>query len=779
MTLFCLRVSCGLIADLVQSYAFNEKQPDKVAIKTYLENLFGSSSKLKKVTKTPYQLMRDKFQKFGKKELGRIDVAALKTCIKGVLREDLFTGEKRAVLVDLQSRTPVLKEMADVLNMDLESLDSWKWEPSPIPMHIRRQVNGKYRFFMDEEIHQALLLHYVGAKFSTHLKEVFEFFYNSDAWQKSPQRSMNKAERERRDYYLGVKSSASRDLSVRKIRRDEYEDKYFMTQLPSTFEDAPCDYAADNDDKTWASSSFGDDRARALTPLAVKQSLLHLATTELLLHTKLYGQFTILQSDFKWFGPSLPHATILTVLKFLGFENKWLELFGRFLETPLVFAQDGRDAELHTRASGIPMSHVLSSALGEAVLFCLDFAVNRRTKGGVLYRFHDDLWLWGQENVCVDGWRAIQEFADVMGLHLNEEKTGSVQITDAASEEKKSLSTSLPKGVVRWGFLQLDAASARWVIDKAQVDEHIRELRRQLSACDSVLGWIHAWNSYVSRFFGVHFGQAANCMGGQHVDMVIETLGYVQRKIFEGENKKEEDEKKEKNVTIRADTVAEHLRQMIRDRFGVENVPDGFLYFPVELGGLDLRNPLVQLFAMREEFLRSPTDSLGNSLEDEEKVLRSPREQVDSAFEKEEIDYHAAKKRFHDGDHSVSYALRVGRVAENDDEFMSLEEYTRFREETSMPLRDAYLALMNVPPEKHVKSSARVDRALQSLVVDNAVTPGFKSSWELMQPYWKWIVELHGGPIIDQFGGLRLGEEAFLPIGLLGVLRSEKARWQG
>ena len=750
-------MSCGLIVDRAQSYAFDGKQPNKVAIKTYLKNLFGSSHKSKKVTKTPYQNLRDKFQKFGKKELGRFDVEVLKRCIRGVLQEDLFTGQKRAVLVDLQSRTPVLKEMADVLNMDLDSLDSWKWEPSPIPIHIRRQVNGKYRFFMDEEIHQALLLHYIGAKFAMYLKEAFTSFASSDAWLESPYRSMSKAERERRDHCLGVKSSASRDPSVRKVRRDEYREKYFMTQLPSTFEDAPRDYSVADAEELSPSASSRHDRGGAHTPLAIKQSLLHLATTELLLNTKLYGQFTILQSDFKWFGPSLPHATILAVLKFLGFEDKWLELFRRFLETPLVFAQDGRDAEVHTRASGIPMSHVLSSALGEAVLFCLDFAVNRQTKGGVLYRFHDDLWLWGQESVCVDGWKAIKEFADVMGLGLNEEKTGAAQITDAASKEK-SLSTSLPMGVVRWGFLQLEADSARWVIDKAQVEDHIRELRRQLSACDSVLGWVHAWNSYVNRFFGVNFGQAAYCMGGQHVDMVIETLGYVQRRIFEGEKKEDEEEE---DATIRADTVAEHLRQMIRDRFGVEHVPDGFLYFPVELGGLDLRNPLIQLFAMREEFLRSPT------------------ERVDGALEEDEIKYHLARKRSLDGDHGDSYALRFGRADEDGNDFMSLEEYTRFREETSLPLEQAYRNLMKVPPEKHIKSSARVDRALQTLVINDAVTPGFKSNWLLMQPYWKWIVELHGGPIIEQFGGLRLGEEAFLPIGLLDVLRSEKARWQG
>jgi len=47
------------------------------------------------------------------------------------------------------------------------------------------------------------------------------------------------------------------------------------------------------------------------------------------------------------------------------------------------------------------MSHVLSDTLGEAVLFCLDFAVNQRTKGRNIYRFHDDLWFWGKASFPV------------------------------------------------------------------------------------------------------------------------------------------------------------------------------------------------------------------------------------------------------------------------------------------------------------------------------------------------------------------------------------------
>ena len=50
------------------------------------------------------------------------DPDSLQWSISGLLKGDLFSGKKREALVDLQNRPTGLKEMADVLNMDLASL---------------------------------------------------------------------------------------------------------------------------------------------------------------------------------------------------------------------------------------------------------------------------------------------------------------------------------------------------------------------------------------------------------------------------------------------------------------------------------------------------------------------------------------------------------------------------------------------------------------------------------------------------------------------------------
>ena len=102
-------------------------------------------------------------------------------------------------------------------------------------------------------------------------------------------------------------------------------------------------------------------------------------------------------------------------------------------------------------------------------------------------------------------WKAIQRFSEVTGLSLNEEKTGSIQITEVPTEIR-SPEPELPNGQIRWGFLTMEQ-SGRWAIDTKQIDQHIEELRLQLLACKSLMSYIQAWNMYVTKFFVVNFGK--------------------------------------------------------------------------------------------------------------------------------------------------------------------------------------------------------------------------------------------------------------------------------
>ncbi|KAL8736353.1 MAG: hypothetical protein Q9181_002458 [Wetmoreana brouardii] len=719
-----------------------KSDPEK--IHDYLGTLFGSTTQSKKLTKTPLEAFRSTMKDF---DLGRFDNSSMRWCITGLLKLDLLAPSKRAALSDIENNDLLLDEMADVLNIQLDNLDQWTWGDQPVAIELRRQVNGKYRVYMDEEILQALLIHFIGLKWAVHFKNACIKFFHSGAWQQSPYRALDRNARARREDHLGSNASIPKK-NIRNTRRTDYEQHYFMTQLPSSVLEGSRGYGDVDDDED---DEFGDKKS----PMEIKQSLLHLVTTESLINTSLYGSFTVLQSDFKWFGPSIPHTTIFAVLEFLGLKGRWLSFFRKFLEAPLRFMQDGPEAPTTVRRRGIPIEHALSDFLGEAVLFCLDFAVNQETKTN-LYRFHDDLWFWGQEDVCINAWKTIEEFARIMGLSLNEKKTGAVQISQAS--DAAQLSESLPKGKVQWGFLILNR-SGDWVINDEEVDEHTEELRRQLAACKSVFATVQAWNVYVSRFLANNFGQPQVCLGQRHVDMVISTIDKIQQRLF--------------SDAFGASSLIGYLKRIIAERFNVTDLPDGFFYFPIELGGLQLRNPLIPLLLVRAV---EGTEAQKDRMVGEHKKQKDPKEWIQEAFEKEETEYENLKKRFDEGEvrgtRDKSYRLE-------NQPFMSLEEYTRYREETSAHLFNAYDALRQEPEVQDISVTSEVKAAIEKLPRSRQTNPGIHGSWYSMTPYYQWVAQLYAGDVLKRFGGLSMGEKKLLPIGLVTMLRNQKVRWQG
>ena len=689
-------------------------ESDPAVIEAYLEELFGSTSKSTKLSKTPLETMRDSIKSF---QSGRITVDVLQACITAMLKTDLLSETKRTALGDFRNNMMILQEMADVLNLQLDAIHSWSWGNGPINVEVRRSLNGKYRVYMDEDIMQALLLHFIGMSWAKHLKDVFNVFFHSGAWQQSNRNPMDGGARLRRQSYC---LNVTQDQNVRNERRRRYKSDYFMSQLPSSLWDVQDQYNEESD----------EDMSDLMNAMDVKQTLLHLISAETAINSQLHGSFTVLQSDFKWFGPSLPHSTIVTVLRFLGVSAHWLRFIETFLMAPLKFVHDGPNAQTRIRRCGVPVQHRLADALGEAVLFCLDFAVNQSTQSN-LHRMHDDLWFWGSLDASINAWDTIQEFSVAMGLALNKEKTGSVHILRNTESASGIIPLNkLPHGRIRWGFLILDS-TGKWKIDDEQVEGHICELQTQLEACKSIFAWVRAWNVYVARFIANNFGEPAVCLGRPHIDMALEAFEKIQKRLFATND-------------LPSVSVTEHLRAKLAARFGVEDMPEGFFYFPVENGGLGLRNPFIPLMMLRKS---SPSD---------------PMEYVERALELEKDDYNRFKKQHEDG------TLRLSRIPPGTGEFMSCEEYMRYLEETSKHLKIAYETLLRAPAADCITPASGASR----ITVGDPVS-GFDD------PYNQWVSQLYGSEIVRRFGGLSMGEKRLLPIGLIDMLKKEKIRWQG
>lgn len=637
-----------------EGMVFETFETDTPAIAEFLGNLFGNSGVNKDASRGLAQI-RGQVEAF---ELqlaspGQFNVQVLRWVINGLLSSGLLSEEKNAVLKDFLGSTVILNEVADVLNMRMASLDTWSWE-ADVPVEQRRHLTGAFHMYIDEDLLQAIFLQFLGIKWAIFFKQVFTSFYNfNEAWT-SLRPKIPTIDERRREYFLGPQQ---KNRCVQSKRQSLYKSKFFMSQLPDS--EIQHNSAAEGEEEVDIRPSNSQQAAQMMpavqappgmlnhslrnmqssyhsaeprrqmaskaaprghnfygenpryeydtendqtpmTPMARKQFLLHLVSTEIIVNTRLHNDFTCTRSEFDSFFPSLPHSTIYAVLAFFGLSEKWLEFFRKFLEAPLKFVADGISAESRVRKRGVPGAHALSMVCGEVVLFCLDYSVNQKTNGSQLYRMHDDFWVWSSSHEkVVQAWQAITEFRKVFGLSLNEAKTGTVRVKGDRSEAPIS-DHSLPVGDIRWGFLRLDAKSGRFLIDQNMVDKHIEDLRIQLDQKKgSVFSWIQAWNTYAGTFFRTNFGKPANCFGREHVDMILSTMTHIQTRIFSDSN------------------VVDFLKTTLDSRFGIKNIADGYLYLPTSLGGLELQNPFIGVLQIRDAVFEQPTAVMDDYTHDE------------------------------------------------------------------------------------------------------------------------------------------------------------------
>ena len=399
------------------------------------------------------------------------------------------------------------------------------------------------------------------------------------------------------------------------------------------------------------------------------------------------------------------------------------------------FAENGPDAEVKVRKRGTPMSSPLADVFGEVLMFVIDYAVTQRTQGSRLYRLHDDIWFWGTEQHCVRAWAAMEESAKLMGLKFNASKSGTFRISH---KDKSPLNPGLPVGDVRWGWLILNSADGQFVIDQAMVEKHTVALSSQLASSKSVFAWIKIWNTYAVRFFTSMMGRPANCLGLPHINSILTTFANVHKQLFPAAN----------------GCVTTHVRTMLSERFGVKDVPDGFIYYPFEFGGLGLMNPFVPMFLLRKSALENSDTLMGPNafFKDEREAFARDK----ALFEKGQIP-----------------KPRNNKFMPTKSGFMSFDEYTQFREETSLQLVAVYQKLLSRPKSQDVHLSEETEELLKDRGDEDArdlpVTKRFS-------PYQLWIIDLYKEEMIEKYGGLSVVEHRLLPMGESSAATTIQAR---
>jgi len=209
-----------------KNYVFTAKQTDTAAITSYLEKLFGSSEEVQDT----YNKLCINTSAFEKEfiEKTHFDENSLRWVIEGLLRSDLVSDEKRKLLKDILNNKVVLEEVCDVLNMRMGCLEKWEWDRRGTLVEQRRQINGRYRFYNDEDLLQTILLRFIGVKWSVFLKRELKSFLNTSAgWKPSTQPIPHK-DKIRRAHFVGYEQAC---FSVEKERDELFRGDIFLSQL--------------------------------------------------------------------------------------------------------------------------------------------------------------------------------------------------------------------------------------------------------------------------------------------------------------------------------------------------------------------------------------------------------------------------------------------------------------------------------------------------------------------------------------------------------------------
>lgn len=779
---------------------FEEGQVDEDALQNYLEGLFINEPQDKKEKARALQNLKASIADFERK-LASPDLFNHKTLgwtINGLLSSDLLTDQKREVLKDFRSNPTILSEIADVLNMRMTALDTWSWGSS-VPVEEHRKINGVFDVRMHEDLLQALFIQYIGVKWSVFFKDELQHYRRTSGPWITHQVPL--AEKKRLQHYLG---SITTKGSVQQLRRVTFRQEYFVAQLldherqavdrldgqeeaqpeskssqmrvleqsapvPASFRRANAggggwcyrkiarSHTSEPDTDTETTNtdhSMYVGSKENPNPMQKKQKLLHILAAEAAINTRVHGEFTALHATFARWNDILPHATIRSIMSFFGVSKKWLGFFAKFLEAPLQFLSDDPSTPPRTRRRGTPASHVLSDVFGEVTLFCLDFAVNQATNGSTLYRLFDDVWFWNRSHATATAaWTALQTFARATGTEIDEQKTGCVRISGDKSSTLP-VSESLPRGPISWGFLQLSPQTGRFEIQQSMITSHINELRRQLQEKrKSIFAFIQTWNTYADTFFTSNFGSPANCFGRAHVDAMLEAHARIQREVFQGPGLRSDD--------IQAKSVADYLKATLRERYGVADLPDAYLFFPVELGGLGLRSPFVPILQLRAE------------------VTPDPGALIERCFEQEKTEYERAQREFEKRQLRPASSQAAGP-------FLPFAEYVGAREEFCLfdedGLQNVYTELLRQP--SGTLTAVKNAPATGPDVLD-ALAHQLGGKEELckvlgqpLQPYWGWILALYGPEALRRVGGLALVDRGLLPMGMVSLFREKRVKWQ-
>jgi len=304
----------------------------------------------------------------------------------------------------------------------------------------------------------------------------------------------------------------------------------------------------------------GDDGYGGAAGIPQAFALVH-AELELLRALQPEARVTVVKTDLQSFYPSMPHALVTGLLRWIGADARLIALVERVLRMPL---SDGRRA-----VQGLPLGLGLSRALGRLVIAAMEGHVRRAADVLVLSLVDDVVVIARSEADAESAWAAIERFTQATGLRCAPDKTGSCCVPTGA------LDGQLLRGPVRWGLMEL-SPSGRWEVAEPVLTAFLAVTRARVEAAPTLLGRVSAWREQL-RYLLTWLVPSARLDEG-HPDRVWAAVRRFAASPLSGAGRT-------------WPGVIAMLRGELSARFvdgAALDLPDAWLHWPVTAGGLGL-----------------------------------------------------------------------------------------------------------------------------------------------------------------------------------------------
>ncbi|KZS92544.1 hypothetical protein SISNIDRAFT_429220 [Sistotremastrum niveocremeum HHB9708] len=695
-------------ADLV-SVISQPRETDMQAFEAYLLALFSSESATSALTRT-----RSRLQRAGARITQMpIFLQELPQSIETLLVSDSLSVTDRAKLRDVLCDNLALADVCGVLNMMLTRLYSWSWESTTVEIHLQplRTEKDGYSAYLGIDLLNALFLHHLGVCWQAEIKVALSSIYrDGEVWKEhsmSPPSNLDLSMIDDEDGPDGIVA----------VRTHVQEQHLFLTQFQSQ----------GNPKKPPTSSH--EPFMNNPTPLSDSSSkMLHVINADRITQDALHQDFCVAAGELPQFERMLPHDVILFTLAFFGVPQPWIDFFAKHLAVPLKFAGDETPIS-NVASRGIFGNDPFGAIYKEVVLFVLSFAINQSAEAIPNHRIRDTIYMWGLTARCERGWAELQRFAALLGISIDLSRSGSASTCRGAA-------CALPNGNVHWGSLTAnDESHGKFVVEYASIDAYVEKIRPLLSHEKSVKGWVSIWNEFNTSLVRDLGGVPVKGFGLAHLEAMVSAIRYAQNAALPGCD----------------NGPCDHLRKMISDKYQMDDIPHGWFHFPMESGGLQVYDPVIQLMTIRDS------------------LVANPEQAIHTQMETDKARYEALRQRW-----SWKSTSTPNLVP-----FMTFDAYKNLRElalpewasqyrqllDNPMPICIGNPLISSVGP---LESNGQVDASIgtfRSMVSEE---------WHHVAPYWQWVVLLHGEEVQKRFGNLIIVDQQHVSLALMDHYRKSK-----